>query len=542
MIAATMVLASTSFALAETSATPATNGTSVAQASPAPTATPNPFSYSGYVRSYYFTRQNASNNPGTQWDTGKSSASNALNQASWNNAFSLHADYNFTGGGWYVGGSYLYANPTGSCEPAALHAKGGACTAGGANSPAPPSTYPDDTLPGFGLSTFYEAYVAYKAYDFSGKVGDQLFNSPWANPSDSRLKPAAFQGADFGYTLSNGLTLEAADMIQFENRTASNFSSTTLLTSYPAGGGGQASNLYYPGGAGKTTNGFIYGKVGYVAPSSAPQQWSADGYFYGVSDLVNMYWADGKYTFSKVPFTPYVALQGGYEQNAGASYIGKVQSSDIGIQLGATVKQNFGSFLVTAGFDDVPGKTDTVDLPKGVTCGTNNQITAKAATLSYLLPLDAPQCSLNSNGTANIYYGGWASPYTDNYATDPFFTTSISQGMADRRSAGTSYKIAATFTSTNNRFVFFASDAWYNYFYGVTPVGANGSTTNEWNLDGTYYLGVRKNPKAPFKGLVLRDRYAQRFIPNGFYPTGATFVGGGLPLFKYNRAQLEYDF
>ena len=64
----------------------------------------------------------------------------------------------------------------------------------------PPQTNSDDTLPGFTLSTFDEAYVAYKAYGFAGTLGNQLFRSPWANPSDSRLKPAAFSGADLAYS------------------------------------------------------------------------------------------------------------------------------------------------------------------------------------------------------------------------------------------------------------------------------------------------------------------------------------------------------
>jgi hypothetical protein len=55
-----------------------------------------------------------------------------------------------------------------------------------------------------------------------------------------------------------------------------------------------------------------------------------------------------------------------------------------------------------------------------------------------------------------------------------------------------------------------------------------------------------------YKGLLLRYRYMQRTESNTYCgasastcPAGAA-VGssflGGLPLFKYNRAQLEYDF
>ena len=94
-----------------------------------------------------------------------------------------------------------------------------------------------------------------------------LFNSPWANPADSRLKPAAFEGGDLGYTSPSGWTVEGADMLAFENRTSSQFSQQTLLTSYPAGGDGLASNIVVPGGQGINTNGFTYAKVGYANPT-----------------------------------------------------------------------------------------------------------------------------------------------------------------------------------------------------------------------------------------------------------------------------------
>ena len=103
---------------------------------------------------------------------------------------------------------------------------------------------------------------------------------------------------------------------------------------------------------------------------------------------------------------------------------------------------------MTVGFDSIPWQNDNVALPAGVTCNNSTyQISAKGATLGYFLPGNggssgqAGVCFTNPNGTTNVYYGGWASPYTDNYATDPFFTTQISQGMADRRAPGTSWKV-----------------------------------------------------------------------------------------------------
>lgn len=508
------------------------------EAPPPPPATPNPLKLGGFFRSYYFTRQNASNNPGAQFNftPGAKYSSTGVNQASWNSAIAVHGEYDFPSG-WDVGGTYLYANPiNGPCVVPANHAKGAVCV-----TQVPPNTNPDDTLPGFTMSTFYQAYAGYKAHGFDGQLGNILFTSPWANPSDSRLKPVAFQGAYLGYTAPSYWTVEAANMLSFEGRTSSAFSQNTLLTSYPAGSPGLPSNIFLNNGNGVNSNGFTMGKAGYNNPVSGI---SVNGYFYGVYDIANMWWGDGQYTFTQSPFKPFIALQGGTESNAGLSYIGKINSQVFGAQIGANVTKNI---TLTAGYDQIPWHTDSVFLPKNVACNNSDfQISTKGATLAYLLPMNAGQCFTNaSTGLTQIYYGGWASPYTDSYATDPLFTTQISQGMADRRAAGSSWKVALNFVSTNKKWVFIASDAWYNYGNALAP-----QNTNEWNLDGQYHFN--KVGPGPYKGLLLRYRYAQRTLSNTFCGASDTSCApgasigsgylGGLPLFKYNRAQLEYDF
>jgi hypothetical protein len=531
-----LVLATTAAAGSQTLASPAP--------SPAATATPNPWVVNGFFRSYYFTRQNASNNPGAQFNftPGAKYDSNAVNQASLNDGIDLHVDYHFANSGFYVGGTYLYANPLdGPCSVAANQAKSSKYPSPSCTAQVPPNTNPDDTLPGFTLSTAYEAYVAYKAYDVSAKVGDQLFSSPWAGPVDTRIKPAAFQGGDFIYSPSNGLVYELADMLQFEPRTSSTFISSTLLTSFPAGNNGMPANIYYPGGGAITTPGFLYGHVGYDPTAG---RYSVNGYFWGVSDIVNMYWGDAKYTIVPNRWNPYVALQGGWENNTGTSYIGKIDSSLFGIQLGANVTRDI---VLSGSFDETPWHYDTIALPKNVSCSNSTyQISTKGVTLPYFLPLNAGQCFTNPNGQTTIAYGGWASPYTDNYATNPVFTTSISQGMADRRAPGTSWRVAATYTSENRRLVVIAGDAWYDYGNELAA-----QRTTEWNLDGTYrFMPVPLNGR--YKGLQFRYRYAVRTYSNTFCGASATncpageAVGttylGGQPLFKYNRAMLEYDF
>jgi hypothetical protein len=509
----------------------APTGTVVAQTTATPSPAPSPFTFRGYYRGYYFTRQNASNNFCCQYNfsPGAKYNSNGVNQASFNQGVQLHADYNFPGGGWFIGGGYFYSNPVdGPCVVAANHAKGAVCV-----TQVPPNTNPDDTLPGYTISTFDEAYLGYSQGKFTGKVGDQIITTPWANPDLSRLKADAFQGVDLSYKPAYGFNYEAMDMIEFQSRDASTFSQQTLLTGYPSGNPGLASNVYYPGGHGVNTPGFFMYKLGYVAPPSTGNPWQVDGYLYNVEDIVNMWWADGKYTFANVPLKPFVELQGGFEQNDGTSVIGKINSSLVGIRLGVNATKNV---LVTAAFDDIPWRNDQVALPNGVTCNNSDyQISAKGTTLAYFLPTNAGQCYTNSTGLTSVYYGGWASPYTDGWATDPIFTTQMTQGMADRRSPGSSYKIAATFTSNNNRFVFLASDAWYNYSNALAP-----ENTNEWNLDATYRFN-KAAASGTYHGLLLRQRIGVRTLSNTYYPSDNPYLGG-IALFKYSRSQLEYDF
>jgi Copper amine oxidase N-terminal domain len=509
---------------------------------PAPAKTPNPLTLGGYARSYYFTRQNATNNPGTQFNftPGAKYNNSAVNQASWNSAIAVHGDWNFPGGGWHVGGTYLYANPlSGPCSVALNHAKNAPYPSPNCVQQVPPNTNPDDTLPGFALSTAYEAYLAYKAHGFNGAMGNILITTPWANPADTRLKPQAWEGGFLDYTAPSGWNVGGADMLAFEGRTSSTFSRTTLLTSYPAGSNGLPANIIVPGGNGIQTDGFIMARAGYVDPSGIGL--SVNGWYYNVWDIANMSWFEGKYTF-RGKLAPFIAMQGGWEQNSGQSYIGKIDSQVIGAQVGANVTKNF---LVTVGYDQIPWKTDSIFLPTGVTCSNSNyQISAKA-TLAYFLPLNAGQCFTNPSGRTNIYYGGWASPYSDNTTSDPLYTTNFLQGQVDRRAPGSSWQAQVTFTSTNQKWIVIGADAWYDYGNALVP-----QNTKIWWLDGRYrfsHVG-----KGQYHGLVLRYRYGERYQSNTYCGAAATnclpgsSIGstylGGIPMFKYNRAMIEYDF
>ncbi len=501
-----LVAATNSFASAETTATPAITSIKVAQAAPTAKKTPAPFSYRGYVRAYDFTRQNASGStPG-------------VNQQSFNAALNLHGDYRFTDSGLSVGASYLYANPLNNCSTAASHYTP---PCGGNKAPG---LNPDDTLPGFSLSSLYEAYVAYGDKTTTGKLGYQVFNSPWANASDSRLKPVAFLGGDFTYKFNPNWVGELGYFNGFEDRASSQFFRSTLLTYSPVDAPGYTS-LVAANGAGKltevTNGGFFYGRIGYSGPKGAPL--AANLSYYGFANIANALWLDAKYPLTG-SLKPFVAAQFGTETNSGAAQVGIISSQVFGLQGGLNPLPNV---TVTLGYDHIPSKTATI----AATCPANHTLGSNKGLANYFVAAGGtPNCIPGPTaGTAIVYYGGWASPYTDSYATDPLFTTSISQGMADRRAFGDGAKLAVTFTSDDKRF--FATISRALYAYGNATVGV--SPTQETDFDTMYYFN--KLPKAgAYKGFTLRYRYAER--------TQTFTYAGGLPLFKYNRFQAEYDF
>jgi hypothetical protein len=475
--------------------------------SPSPSATPR-FTYSGYGRSYDFTRLN---NP-------QISKSNPLNQQSWTTAASLHGAYNL-GGGFSLGASYLYAFPfSGACNSALTHA-GPPCENPNLQIPGQ-GTNPDDTLPGFIMNTLYETYLQFQDPKLYVKLGDQVINTPWANAADTRLKPVAFRGGDASYSISSDWSVEVMDMTDFEGRSESNFTNSTLLTATKiasANYGGMPSNFDQPAYTAVPTDGFTFGRVGFA---SGP--FGANGYFYDFADIAQAYWLEEKYVLPSRNATT-LSLQMGDEQNTGRSVLGKIDSQVWGLQgsISPSSELNF-----QLGFDVIPDKSTTMTLPTGVTCSSKGQISAKVP-FEYFLPSGGtPQCQSIGNGTTAVFYGGWVSPYTDGYTADPLYSTTITTSMVDRSSPGESVQLQATGYAMQNRIRLIARQGYY--LFGNPMAGM--ANTQEFDADGTFFFN--KVRTGTYKGLSFRYRYANR--------TQHEFTSN--PDFKYNRAQLEYDF
>jgi hypothetical protein len=445
------------------------------QSHPAPTATPKPGSLTvtGKVRGYYFVRLNAVQN-----------ASNP-NRHALEFAGMPHFDYHLGDTPINLGYTYAGATPFG---------------ANGAN-PAS-NAHVDNTLPGFNInSPVHEAYVQYKTKYDMVMVGDQELNYPWTPNSDSRVIPASYQGIDSSFQVSDGLTIGLTRIIRFQQRNSSNFEPNTLLTApYP-----QTSSLIAKSGT--DTPGVLRLAVNYKPLPNVSL--SAENYaFY---DIANLSYVEGKFGIAPTStYNPYLAAQFVDEGSLGKNQIGRVDNTTVGAQLGATVTKGL---LFTVSTDIAPWHYAIVDATS-----------LAAAEKGFFLPGGGTGAAVAAGpGQYRVAYGGIASPYTDSLGTDPLYTSMITQGMADRRSAGNSYKAAFVYTNPSHQLRLIAGEALFQYSNAISR-----NLTSEFNADGTYYFN--KVRPGPYKGFFVRVRIAPRTIPTLPYN------------FTYERFITEYDF
>ncbi|MBV8596458.1 MAG: carboxypeptidase regulatory-like domain-containing protein [Candidatus Eremiobacteraeota bacterium] len=470
------------------------------------------FTYAGDLRAYYFGRTNGNTcltckvNKGTP---------NAL---AFNFGGELHGQLNVPHTPWSVAATYFGAFPFGANWPGPLNNIGY-------------NPQVDNTLPGYTLNLFGESYVQYKTPGVLFQTGHEIIYTPWANGGDSRMLPESFQGTLISGNVTPNLNLGAMYMARFRTRVISAFNSNTLLTSCntanPTGKGpveGVSGTFTVPGdpcNKQQTTYGFSEFSASYKFGSSGLV---ANVNQYQVYDISSMTWVTAQYNFMKQSkFNPYVAGQFLAENNFGTSVIGTVHSYTSGGQFGMIIYPNL---LFTVGYDGSPSTAYVV--PAKECKGTASSPAAAspgvifggvASTTNKTLP----------KGEVTCYGGGLASPYTDNQATDPLYTTSLTQGMADVHKPGTSEKVTLGWQSNDKRLKALVSDAWYNYSLpgNVAGVG-NGDSRAEFNIDIQYFFNPVR--PGPYKGLSIRQRYGDRtqfFTPYDF---------------KYSRTQLEYTF
>jgi hypothetical protein len=223
---------------------------------------------------------------------------------------------------------------------------------------------------------------------------------------------------------------------------------------------------------------------------------------------------EGKFGFD--PYSranPYLATQFVSEGGDGLNYLGHVKNTTFGGQFGVSPIKNI---LFTASTDISPWAYADV-----------HATSASKAEGAYFVGGGGTGDAIKIGPDMyRVAYGGIASPYTDSYGTDPLYTTMITQGMVDRRSAGNSYKTAVVFTNQTKQLRLYASEAWFQYSNETLH-----NLTSEFNVDGTYYFN--KVRQGAYKGFLARVRIAPR--QQVATPTTPQ-------RFEYQRFMTEYDF
>ena len=310
----------------------------------------------------------------------------------------------------------------------------------------------DASLPATALTTIGQAFVQYESPYFLGRLGDMLITTPWLNPADSRMIPAAYQ-ALYGVfapiqsfnTPDKSLNFVAFRQIRFKSRTADSFTQHNLYNtnSYTVATTTIAA-------LGDTTDiGTLAGGALYKQKTFSAQAWAYR--FYNFSKI---YYADFKYTFAnKTLFRPIIGAQALNNPADGNNVIstlpgqGSVNSSAYGLLIGTEI----GNGQILFGWNNIPKR---------------------------------------NGGYRN---GDIVSPYTSGYSADPLYTTSMTAGLVEK-AAGSAQKLSAMYAFLDHQLVLYASGA--RYF--TRPFATNSS---EVDLDAIY------TPEQFFKrSLSLRAR------------------------------------
>lgn len=435
---------------------------------------------SGQVRAESFAKQlaSAASKPGT------------VNQAASNLGVRVFATYGFARSPWSLGAAYYGAEPfyaNGPCSQVANYQPGGACIRS-------QQAKMDNTMPGYALNTLGQAYVGYDSRSIQGRIGNQLLNTPFAMPDDSRLKPALFQGISTSFRLGSHFTLNADRITRFESRVSSLFLPQTFITGT------------------RSVPGALYGALSY-APDKHLLATISNYQFY---DIASLTYGQAQYTFDEHGgFTPYVAAQAVRETQAGAAYAGIIDNSTLGWRVGSKIGK---TMSISVAMDNSPWRSVTVTAPS-----------AAAAEAGYFLPAGGtPVVKANGAGSYTVYYGGIASPYTQQYNTDGLFTSIHTSSMVQRQSAGSAFKASFFIETNNRRLQVTLGEGLFNF-----SNGAGLERTEAVLADGYYYFGPREGKT--FRGFWIRNRFATRTQSNT-----ATF--GGVPLLNYNNLYLGYNF
>lgn len=374
---------------------------------------------------------------------------------------------------WNFGGT-LHADVTLKSRPLTLGASYAFADPLGTNGSDPQHNAAlDNTLPGYSYSALSELYAQYRTWSDFAQIGRMSIDTPFVNPADKRLIPITFQGAQVRHYFGGGWNVALMQIARFKSRTSSTFDANNLLTQV-------------------RTPGFALLEVSH---GSRALNVSADQYWF--ADVASLTYLSAQV---RVGEGSMLAAQTVIEDQAGRALAGTIHNHTYGLQFAT----RSGGVDVSLGFDYAPAVTFVTTNPA-----------------SIFRPVGAPAPVALGGGRFSVLGGGIASPYTDSLTSDPLFTTSLTASQSDRRSAGTSYKLALSGTGDSGHVPWAFSQSHFDF-------GAVG-TTDETDADITLNLG-RIDPTKLYTGLSLRQRWGYR-------------ITNTAPLrFLYSRTQLQYTF
>jgi len=336
--------------------------------------------------------------------------------------------------------------------------------------------------PGNTIDGFTQAFVEYANPWVTVRAGDQYLNTPWMGQSDSRVVPASYQGAMVDFRPAKGWDIYAIRTLRWKSRTSDGYNDD---------------NVYYP----STYHGDnMYGNNGALPPSArsqdgttaiggtyASKSFKAQAWYYDFEHFGRMGYVDGMYTFADVgAFKPFLGAQVVRETSGSGNVLVGTHTPITGV---AGQRVDASAWGVDAGVGIGKAKFD----------------------VAYN-KLDSDR---NATGVGAII-----SPYTNSYATDPLYTTSMLRGLVEL-GPGTAWKARAQYALFHDDLVVAAAYARYDTV--LRGVSHNLYMDVIWKLDKV------------LKGLQLRDRWEHTVGgTNNLNPGGRSWTN--------NRLMISYTF
>jgi hypothetical protein len=194
-----------------------------------------------------------------------------------------------------------------------------------------------DSYLGPNVTSLGEAYVQWQHEKLRITVGNQRFNAPFTGTYDFRMLPQMYQGAAAYYGDSANF-LTAFRMYRFKSVIDDHYSRHTSYNSpidtSAAGAGDEDTDGFWGAGGGRTW-------------ALKPVSLDAQAWYFKYIDYANMTYLQARAIRADGVLKPFVAVQYIHQEDDGKAILGNVDSNVYGVQLG--IKRN--SLTASLGYD-----------------------------------------------------------------------------------------------------------------------------------------------------------------------------------------------